>query len=349
LRALSLSWRWIRRLGRAAALTVLALLVLEGGLWLVYGRTFSRWRARSLRPAPRDGVTRIVSYGDSIVGGYGIDEKAAYSPVLASLLDENEPGVPHQVQIAGGYCPSKYAERLRADLDARRPTAVLVEIELSNDVSDEALLRWDAADERGLPTRLAGGRYVHAWDGTLLATTATSDRFYEHTRLYTLLARAVGWARERTHPNPAFADGADTYYYNLGFDRSRLTAERLEQGFEQLFRALAAMNALCRERGVRFVLLVLPSQYWFDAGPFHAGALRLLERAKAQARALGIEVVSPTEELAAAGGANAFMDFCHPTAAGHLAIAHALARALGRPRAGSSVVGRAIARARLGE
>jgi hypothetical protein len=302
---------------------VVVLLLTELALHFVY-RTGPAGASPAAAPAHPGHA--LLSYGDSIGHAYQVDWNDGYPQVLERLLDRRDGDGSWAVRTSQGYSPSKYAARLRADLDASRTEAVIVEIELSNDVSDEALLSWQGRDADGLPTGVAGGRYLGAWDGAPnLVTAASSDRLWERTRMGAILRRGLGALLGKLSPNPVFADGADTYYYNLSFDRYLLTRDRLEQGWAQMFRALDAMNRLCKERHVRFLLMILPSSYWFEEGsPYHAGARRLVARAEADARALAIPMVSPATALSAAGGPKLFQDFCHPTADGHRTIAQAL-------------------------
>jgi lysophospholipase L1-like esterase len=296
----------------------------EGLLFLVSSLRAGRAGYNPANRETRDAAgATILSYGDSIGHSYGVDWKDGYPQVLARLLNST-------VRVSRGYSPSGYAEALRGDLERSSPKTVLVEIELSNDVSDEALLTWEGSDADGLPVRLAGGRYQITWDGTPgLLTAASGSHLYPRTRGYTFSLRGLGALLSRLRPNPVFADDADTYYYNLSFDRYWLTRDKLEGGFEQMFRALDAMNRFCQKRGIRFVLMILPSRHWFGSDDrFHAGAERLVARAEAKAQSLGISFVSPAHELAAAGGARLFLDFCHPTAEGHRVLAETLARAL---------------------
>jgi hypothetical protein len=320
--------------GYFAALIAGALIVAEGALFVVY------WPGRGGEPSfdprasrPRlagDGRRMILMYGDSIVSAYGLDWTQGFPHLVKGLLDERTGTSAWRVRTSRGYCPSTYAETLRADLDALAPEAVVVELEPSNDVSDEALLAWDGVDADGLPTRVIGGRYLTTWDGsTTMLTAASSDRWFEHTRVFTIFRRAFGSIAYRLKPNPAFGPSADTYYYNALFDRHWLTTQKLDEGFDRMFRAIENIRHVCEKRGVKFLLMILPSSHWFQSGDrFQAGERRLLERAEAEARARGIAVVSPTPELAAAGGERLFIDFCHPTAEGHRVIADVLERAL---------------------
>jgi lysophospholipase L1-like esterase len=323
----------IARLALATAAIVLALVVEEGILHYAYGSSkavrppFGASVAPGDDSAPRSDprpVCRILSLGDSIGHSYGLDDPSAgYPHVLEHALNARDSDHRYEVFVSGQYSPSGDATLIRNWLRDVRPTWVVQEIELSNDTSDEALVSWDQTDEDGLPRGLRGGRYLEAWDGVML-TSVTNGHWYEHTRVYTLGVRVWGWALGRWRPNPIFGPGTDTYFYNLGFDQAFLTQDALDAGFDRMFLALQRIDALCRQHGVRFLVVILPSRYAFTNGPFRAGADRLLARAQRKVQEIGIQSVEPRAAMDAAGGARLFQDFCHPTAAGHAVIARAI-------------------------
>lgn len=89
------------------------------------------------------------------------------------------------------------------------------------------------------------------------------------------------------------------------------------------------MHALASRHGARFLLLIVPSRHALAEDRYSASSLGLLRRAEARARALEIPYVIPEAALRDAGGAELYMDFCHPTAEGNAVIARALAPIIG--------------------
>jgi len=273
--------------------------------------------------APPRGGLRVLSYGDSIAGGWGVALEESYGALLERALDAR--GEAEVLSMARGHSPTAYAFHLRVDAAELDPDAVLVMIELSNDVSDEARVRTAGRDEDGLPAALLGYRYALSWDDQLLAPIAIGLGPLERTRLHYALSRLVGRTIGRLHVPPAFAPGSDTFYYALSHDRFLLDAAALGAGFDRLFEALAGMHRRLGREGRHFAVALLPPRHAFEPGSrYRPGALRLLERAGARARALGLPLVPLRTALARAGGAALYQDFCHPTAAGHRAIAGAL-------------------------
>ncbi len=320
------------RLGVAVLSTILGLALVELLLHYRFGPEPPVASSREPRSvagaADARPLVKILSLGDSIGHGYGLaNTDDAYPHLLQRALNARDPSHRYEVAINGVHTPSTDAPSIRQWLADVRPAWVIREIELSNDVTDEALAQWDGADADGLPVAIRGGRYVNAWDGGPLATVARGH-WYDRTRVHAFALRAWGRVLRRLRPNPVFDPAADTYYYNLGFDQPYLTTAAVDAGFEQLFRALAATDRLVTRLGGKYLVVILPSQYAFENGQYRAGADRLLARAEQSAKALGLNVILPRQVLAAAGGARLFQDFCHPTEAGHAAIARAIDEAM---------------------
>ncbi len=127
---------------------------------------------------------RILSLGDSIGFGLGIPAAEHYGKVLErGLASWNQKLRFHVVNAAGqGFSPSGYSVYLRREGLRFDPSLVIAEIELCNDVSDEAFLRWESTpDQPNLPTAVRGGRYVIGWDGNLLGTCSLGPYAFEKT------------------------------------------------------------------------------------------------------------------------------------------------------------------------
>ncbi len=280
-----------------------------------------------VEPAP--GEFRILSLGDSVGIGLGIDASDSYVKVVERQLSGSIPGL-RAINAAGqGYSPSGYLAYLKHDGMRFQPKAVLVEIELCNDVTDEALLGW-TRDREGLLETVQGGRYVVAWDGNLLGTVAVGPPyFHEKTYSYTLLLRRVLDKLYEWSPTEPFHSRPGVTYFNLGFDRFALDETKIDAGWKRLFTALEQTRSFLAERKIPFLLAILPSRYVFQTpSPQRDFARRLLERAVKMADARDIPHVEMEEELAVAGGADLYFDFAHPNAVGNRVIGQRLTERL---------------------
>lgn len=286
----------------------------------------------SKTPLPHE--YRILSLGDSIGFGIGIARLAHYTQVLQEHLNQEADDTFHVINAGGqGYSPSSYYVYLKNEGLQFRPSMVLVEIELCNDVTDEALLRWEPdANDPDTLRAVRGGRYIRSWDGNLLATYSVGTYFFEKTYLYTNLCRRYLHLLYRLFPSQPFSHQKETgvCYYNLGFDRYLLDEERIESGWRKTFRSLSATARLLEKNGVRFLLLIMPSRYVFerDAQHCHDFATRLMERASREAAQKDIPHLDLTEPIEKGGGVTLYFDFVHLTEEGNRVVGEALARHL---------------------
>jgi lysophospholipase L1-like esterase len=332
--------------------TLLGLVILEGGLTLFYaderagarlemveafrspyvfvhppGRGFNSLgmrRERAVSPQPLPGTRRILSYGDSISAGYRLAEVQTYSHRLEQALGADTGKSFEVLNMSRGHSPSVYAFHLRNDVPALQPRGVILEVELVNDTPDEAHVRTRGRDASGLPLELRSHRYILGWDGYLLAPITFSGSFLERTKVYAKISRWVGRLLHRLRPNPLFSAESPLLYYSHSSDRYFLTAAELARGFDRLFDTLAAIQHYLAARDIHFLVILLPSQYAYAPPEYREAARELLRRGEERARELGIPFVSLGEALGNAGGAELFMDFCHPTADGNRVIAQAL-------------------------
>jgi len=283
---------------------------------------------------------RVLSYGDSIAAGFGVGASRAYPVLLGARLARPD-GAPtvEIVPLMHGHSPSIYAQHLRYDVPDLLPDAVLVEVELVNDLADEAHVRNAAPAGDGLPARVERARYLVGWDGRLLAPLAWRGTWLERTKLFALLSHAWGRLRSRWQPNPLFAGDSPETYYARAFDRHRLTRAELDAASIRLFDVLGAMRDMLEARGVAMAVVVMPSRHAFETGALRAHGRSMVERARSELALRGIRYVSLLDQIEAAGGDALYLDFCHPTAQGHVAIANALADAVGE-----GLLGPALAR-----
>ena len=286
----------------------------------------------SKTPPPKE--YRILSLGDSIGFGIGIAHSAHYTQVLQKHLNQEAGDRFHVINAGGqGYSPSSYYVYLKNEGLQFRPSMVLVEIELCNDVTDEALLHWEPDTDNPETVRaVRGGRYIRSWDGNLLATYSRGTYFFERTYLYTDLVRRYPNFLYHLFPSRPFSQQKEMggCYYNLGFDRYLLDEERIESGWRKTFRSLSAIGRLLEKNGIRFFLLIMPSRYVFeqDAGRWRDFATRLMERASREATQKNIPHMDLTEPIKKGGGETLYFDFVHLTEEGNRVVGEALARNL---------------------
>jgi lysophospholipase L1-like esterase len=284
----------------------------------------------NFNPNPSADEFRILSMGDSVAFGLGIHASDCYAKVLARRL--NEAGGPIKYNVinsAGpGYSPSFYYLFLKNEALQWHPRMVLMEIELCNDVTDEALLKWEvdpAATDR--PVRLRGGRYVVAWDGILLSAYIHGPYFYEKTYTYVELSRRFFDILYRLAPTEPFHSDPSVTYYILGYDRYLLDRKRIEYGWEHLFGALQATQEMLRARKISFLLMIMPSRFIYrKSAERHADlfARSLVDRASAQAEKCGIPFVDFTDTIGAGGGDALYRDDIHLNEKGNLLVGNAL-------------------------
>jgi hypothetical protein len=132
----------------------------------------------------------------------------------------------------------------------------------------------------------------------------------------------------RISPPAPFRDQHRTgvSYYHLGFDRYLLDEERLESGWEKTFGSLRAMHVLLEEKGILFLLMIMPSRYMFDedAGLWKDYAWKLMERGVSRARELGIPHIDFTKTVQTGGGKLLYFDFAHMTSEGNRVVGETL-------------------------
>ncbi len=270
---------------------------------------------------PPPGERRILVVGDSVGFGFGVQPAERFSEVLERGLQARAgEGERWRVINASGqgYSPSSYHAWLAREGVEFQPELVLVQIELCNDVTDEALLWWQGRDRHGGPRVVRGGRYLVAWDGNLLGTVAAGPYPPERTYLSALLLRRLLGTWWDWWPRGELARQPPPPYFHIGFDRPLLTPGRVEGGWRQLFEALDSSRRLLESRGVRLAVLIVPSRYVFEQGGSRGRAARaFLERASEMARQRGLDTLLVEPELGRVGGADRYLDFAHPDARGH--------------------------------
>jgi lysophospholipase L1-like esterase len=281
-------------------------------------------------PVPGANEFRVLSIGDSIAFGLTLAAEDAYAKVLERQLNAASTGPEYNIINAAGpgYDPSSYYLFLKNEALAWGLDMVIVEVELTNDVTDSALVEWDVdPSEPDVPVRLTGGRYVTAWDGTLLSAYVRGPYFYEKTYTYVELSRRLLdllYRRARVKPFPA---DPGTTYYTLAYEWYLFNEERIESGWQRLLGASRATSELLRAEGIPFLLMVMPSRFVFEGdatNPQREFSRALLDRTTTFAEQNDIPYLDLTEAVGGAGGATAFVDTLHLNQAGNVAVGTAL-------------------------
>ena len=285
---------------------------------------------------PGKGQIRVLSVGDSIGFGLGIPAQDHYTKVAQRLLSDRLASGDqlHVINSGGqGYSPSGYAMFLRQQMARIGPRLVILEIELCNDVTDEALLDTEFGDgPDAMPTLVSGGRYVVGWDGNLLATGAWGPSFLKKTYVYTDLLRRYLNLRLKLQRDQFFLSQPGSTYYTLGFDFPLLTEARIEAGWSRMFQVLEATHHFVEAQGGAFLLMLMPSRFIYqDEAPRHRDfASRLVLRAETMARERQIPFLNMTGTIGAAGGGRLFFDFAHLTSEGNQVVGKRLSREIAR-------------------
>ncbi len=184
-------------------------------------------------PTPPAGEFRILSMGDSIAFGLTLDSSDTYAKVLERHLNARLGGLDYNViNTAGpGYDPSSYYLFLKNEALEWQPDMVIVEVELTNDVTDAAFVEWQVDPSNpSVPVRLKGGRYITAWDGTLLSAYVRGPYFYEKTYTYVELSRRILNLLYQNALVKPFPTDTGSTYYTLGHEGYLLDEQRIESG-----------------------------------------------------------------------------------------------------------------------
>lgn len=283
-------------------------------------------RNSNITEKPSPGVTRILSYGDSIALGYEVPTNQTYSQVLESRLNGDNNQQFEVLNMTRGYSPSIYAIYIKNDIIQFKPKKIILEVELTNDTSDEAYIKYTSTDKYNLPNNIAFARYWPGW----LQMPPISPKQYFWEKLYTRkfiydLSHKYGNFMKKYFPNPVFSKTSDIYYYNFGYDKYFLTQSLLDSSFNRMFKIIKGIENYTKDQKVDFLLVILPSRYaYYDNYQYQKGAIRIYNQAVDMANNLKINYVGLYDDFGIRGGSDNFSDFCHPTITGHQIIADAI-------------------------
>ncbi len=288
---------------------------------------FSMRRKTDTTETPLDHTVRILSYGDSIGFGLMVNDEQNYPHLLEDLLNRNSLQNYDVLNMYRGYCPSIYAMHLKKDLFQFKPQWVIMEIELSNDISDEAMVKYSELDKYGMPRSITQARYWPGWQ--YLPPMSKNSHFWGISNLriaYFNFNRQLHRLANKIYPNPVFSAESDIYYYSFGFDEYYFTEKRLSQAFDRMFDIIKAEQRFCNDNKAGFLLIIVPSKFTFYENQYRKGAIRLIEQAEVKAQKRGIPYISLRQSFQDNGGSDLYFDFCHPTPKGYEVIAKELFR-----------------------
>jgi len=277
--------------------------------------------------APAPGTLRILSLGDSFTAGARIDQEATYSRLLEKELQAR--GVQAEVLIGCTEEPVQaLTYLLRYGLDWN-PDAVLLGLTLGNDVAQAYLsldprgshVLHDTTDTVSIETRDPELGFTHGLETLLIPESALRpwawsdqvrwqvDHVVKQIRLIQMVFRPsypiMSWYTEYRHPK--LLDPTN----GLGIFLAD-PPPAVDEAYRRTFRTLEAMDRICRQRGVRFAVLLLPQRFQVQPEDWQLAvwAYRLREDAfdlEAPGRRLGrfcattgIEMIDPTPNMRAA-------------------------------------------------
>ena len=204
---------------------------------------------------PRKGAaTRLVAIGDSFTFGHGVEEADAWPRVLEGLLAARGGGAVEVINagVDGRWVDEYYLELKRRSL-ALEPDLVMVGFFIGNDIDGKQARthRWTAVDDRGRPLRIE-------------APTADVYRGYRVERplqvrwrfpvlrdshVAQVLFAAWNGIAELWEAPPV---GEDVMYAPVYAPETERAVARVEDLF-------LAMDALCRGRGARLFVVIIPT------------------------------------------------------------------------------------------
>jgi lysophospholipase L1-like esterase len=241
--------------------------------------------------AKQEGQYRVMTFGDSVTMGWGVDDNSTYSAVLEKLLNADCSGIKFQVVDAGvnAYPNALVAERLKKALDDNyQPDAVV--LAYSFNTGFERLAKLQGKEREQLLHRVE------------MKSMARRSALYNF--LIEDLLREVMYYRFR----------------ELLLQGSWDTAkEHQVVDIDQFIGGLNEAKQAAQAHHVQLVLLLLGSEG--ETSEVHPYQKAMVEFARKN----NVSIVDMISVLRAREQKGLFMDHVHPTAAGHALIAHSLA------------------------
>ena len=225
------TYGWVPRKGTRAAVD---------GAWVsVNGRGY---RGREL-PLPRAGdQTRVVVLGDSVAFGLGVSDEETFS----SVLDARDNGIEVANLAVQGYGPDQEMLVLAHEGLRYEPDVVVLAFCLANDFAD-AMLRVSLYDGRSPKPRFRAVGDSLVLDDSALRMPFSRAVYVWLSDYSQLFSRTMTVDRRA----PPTSDWHERYTEALRDDDQplRLTVALVRE-----------MNALCRQRGIRFLVAVFPDR-----------------------------------------------------------------------------------------
>jgi hypothetical protein len=298
------------------------------GRW-ANGKSFSinraayRGRAWTGPPPPR--TTRVVMLGDSVAFGTGVDDRETFSEVLQETLPELE-----VANLAvSGYGTDQELLRLEHEGFSLQPNVVMLHFCMANDLVDNML------DSYLYDGRTPKPYYVLTDEGLSLRTAHLERKRFElvgvRLRERSYLFDSFFRFAQPTAPADGLLDGVGEGHW---VGRRNHVLMEFEKAVDLTLRLLRRAGDLCRERGVRFLLVLHPDRPSF-LGEGRLTALFHERRPELE----GIDMLDLQRSYAAAG-----VDFDtvasdkigHLNPYGHAFVADVLRKELPRPAGGAA-------------
>ncbi|MFA6449995.1 MAG: hypothetical protein WCX65_11020 [bacterium] len=285
------------------------------------------------------GVYRALIMGDSWTFGEGVKDSETFSARLGEILNRKlaPSGRRAEALNAGytaGYSPDTYYVYMQQKGFALEPDIVIVASMPVNDLFDISNNDWPEKDARGLPLSVASrmlrinkkGQYGNFENKNADNPIMRPSRFRFLNRL---------------RLNTFYRDLLFRTYYlpYVMKNKSAGGGERQRSGFENMKRlqlAVEGLDAGCRARGVKFLLVLLPA-FGYERGKLTVNSTGMAEMENF-CRRKGIRTLNLEKEMLKKMRAPEGYDWPryhitgngHWNARGHAAAAEAIARAMAR-------------------
>ena len=293
---------------------------------ITHYNNFAFHRTEDSLEKPANNTVRVLSYGDSIGTGWRVGDSEQYTIQLETMLNSVSGNSHWEVLSTGrGSSPGIYTFHVRVDVPRFSPKWVILEIELQNDLTDEALLKLGPRDAMGMPQAVYAGRYQVSIEGEIINSLDSTLPFISRTLVFSQVNKLVGRLRSKMAKNPLFLPGSKPYYYNTGADQYLLTQEKIDHAFDNMFESIVAIKKFVEANHAQFLLVIIPGRDAFSKDKGAEEINEIIHRATSRSADLGITYVNTFPFLEKAGGEELFLDFCHPNPRGHEAIARGCA------------------------
>jgi len=213
------------------------------------------YRGRELAVPRADGRTRVAVLGDSVAFGLNVSDEETFT----HLLDSRDNGIEASNLAVQGYGPGQQLLVLEREGLREDPDVVLLAFCLANDFAD-VVLPVSLYDGR-TPTprfRLVGDRLVLEDPGLRQSRARAALQWLgDYSHLFNRVSALA--------PQPEVLPGLHWR------DRKREALRDEEHALRLSVALVRQMNALCRERGITFLVAVFPNQSSYREKQYLAG------------------------------------------------------------------------------